>query len=149
MSHFEEVKTEYTDPELVVEAIKEAFPFIETVEVASDFEYDGSTVVCRGYHGDTATHFGKNPIKIVARTPNKYDLGFALAPDGTYQLVADWGGYGYGFLANSEVKDAIASDRLTTEQALAAFAQFLESNHTSYDTAFFLTPTKRKEGAHN
>ena len=70
MSHFEEVKTEYTDPELVVEAIKEAFPFIETVEVASDFEYNGSTVVCRGYHGDTATHFGKNPIKIVARTKN-------------------------------------------------------------------------------
>jgi hypothetical protein len=119
MSHFEEVKTEYTDPELVVEGIKEAFPFIESVEVASDFEYNGSTVVCRGYHGNVTTHFGKNPIKIVARTNNKYDLGFALAPDGTYQLVADWGGYGYGFLANPEVRDAIAGDRLSTEQQLA------------------------------
>ena len=38
---------------------------------------------------------------------------------------------------------------LTTEQALASFSHFLESNHVNHDTAFFLTPTKRKEGAHN
>tara|TARA_B100001063_G_scaffold240008_1_gene264396 strand:+ start:732 stop:992 length:261 start_codon:yes stop_codon:yes gene_type:complete len=41
------------------------------------------------------------------------------------------------------------TEGMTTEQALAAFAQFLESNHTSYDTAFYLTPTKKKHGAHN
>ena len=38
---------------------------------------------------------------------------------------------------------------LTTEQALAAFAQFLENNHANYDTAFFLTPTQRKDGSYN
>jgi len=32
---------------------------------------------------------------------------------------------------------------LTTEEALIKFAEFLQSNHTSYDTAFYLTPTKR------
>lgn len=119
MSHFEEVTTEYTDPHLVVEAIKKAFPFMTSIEVASDFEFDGSTVICRGYHGATATRGPNgNPIKIVGRTPNNYDLGFALGKDGAYALVSDWGGYGYGFLANGEVKDAIAMDRDDTEKTL-------------------------------
>jgi hypothetical protein len=118
MSHFEQVTTEYSDPMLIVEAIREAFPFVTDVEVATDFEYDGSTVVTRGYHGATQSRFGDNPIKIVARAPNNYDLGFALAPDGTYQLVADWGGYGYGFLSNQEVKHGIAEDKTFTEEQL-------------------------------
>ncbi len=119
MSHFEQVKTEYTDPELVVEAIKKAFPFISDIEVASDMEYEGSTVICRGWQGDTATHFGKNPMKIVARADNRYDLGFSLTPDGTFELVADWGGYSYGFLANQDVKSAIAEDKSDTERLLS------------------------------
>ena len=119
MSHFEQVKTEYTDPELVVEAIRKAFPFVTEIDVASDFEHDGSTVICRGYHGATATHGPDgNPMKIIARTGNQYDLGFTLAKDGTFQLVADWGGYGYGFLANPEVKAEISSDRTETERLL-------------------------------
>jgi hypothetical protein len=119
MSHFEEVKTEYTDPECIVEAIKHAFPWIQEIETATDFEYDGATVVLRGWRGDTTTRFGAHPIKIVARAENKYDLGFALTPEGNYELVADWGGYGYGFLANSGVKDAISNDRSSTMSALS------------------------------
>ena len=119
MSHFEQVKTEYTDPELVVEAIKKAFPFIKDIEVAVDMDYEGSTVVLRGYHGDTTNKFGNNPIKIVARGDNRYDLGFALTPDGTFELVADWGGYGYGFLANQTVQDAISNDKSETERLLS------------------------------
>ena len=119
MSHFEEVTTEYTDPECIVEGIKHAFPWATQVDVATDFDYDGATVVLRGWRGDTTTKFGQNPIKIVVRADNQYDLGFALAPDGTYQLVADWGGYGYGFLANGQVKTSLEEDRVATRDALS------------------------------
>lgn len=32
---------------------------------------------------------------------------------------------------------------LTTEEAMIKLAEFMKSNHTGYDTAFYLTPTKR------
>lgn len=118
MSHFTSVKTEYTDPEMIVEAIQKAFPFITEIEVAKDFEFEGSTVVSRGWQGQTATHQNGNPYKIVARAPNRYDLGFAMNRDGTFEIVSDWGGGSYGFLANQDVKASIAEDRALTEDFL-------------------------------
>jgi hypothetical protein len=32
---------------------------------------------------------------------------------------------------------------LTTEEAMIKLAEFMKNNHTSYDTAFYLTPTKK------
>ena len=32
---------------------------------------------------------------------------------------------------------------LTTEEAMIKLAEFMKNNHTNYDTAFYLTPTKR------
>ena len=51
MSHFEEVTTEYTDPECIVEGIKHAFPWAQEVEVADV----PSTTFEQSYSFDCAT----------------------------------------------------------------------------------------------
>jgi hypothetical protein len=80
MSHFTLVETKITDQAHLLAALHD-------LGYEPVFPAQGQTLVAvRGYRGqrDTAE------VKVVSKTAPSYDIGFQQAPDGTYQVVADW-----------------------------------------------------------
>ncbi|QDR83222.1 DUF1257 domain-containing protein [Sporomusa termitida] len=74
MSHFTQVATKITNKEMLLSCLQELG--YETEE----------GVAIKGYRGQ------ETPVDIAVRMRQGYDVGFALGPDGTYSLVADWFG---------------------------------------------------------